>query len=87
VFIAVECGYPPVKDDVIVKGSDFTYSSEGVLFRCRCSNNGQRRQKPVQIQCLSNSSWSVKDFSCSGRCRLDLCIKLFGDCIIRVYCL
>ena len=68
IFAAVECGYPPVKDDVVVKGSNFTYSSEGVLLRCKRSKE-QRRQKPVQINCLSNSSWSVQEFSCSGNVR------------------
>lgn len=61
--LAVSCGYPPVKDDVFVKGSNFKYSSEGVLLRCK---GRQSQQKPVRINCLSNSSWSVQDYSCSG---------------------
>ena len=59
------CEYPAVKDDVIVSGREFTYASKGVRLKCASSQARQTRRN-ARSKCLSDSTWSVQNFTCSG---------------------
>lgn len=58
--------YPEVKDDVSVIGKNFTYASEGVQLKCT-NRRARQRQPSVHSKCLANSTWSARNFSCSGK--------------------
>lgn len=60
------CEYPEVKDDVIVTGKKFTYASKGVLLKC-ANREARKLRRRARSKCLADSTWSVKNFSCSGK--------------------
>ena len=55
-----------MKDDVIVNGNKFTYTSKGIRLKCASSQARQTRRN-ARSKCLSDSTWSVKNFTCSGK--------------------
>ena len=63
---AAVCEYPDLKDDVIVSGSGFTYASKGIRLKC-VSILARQNRKNTKSKCLADSTWSVQNFTCSGK--------------------
>ena len=83
VVTAAVCEYPEVKDDVIVSGKNFAYASEGIRLKC-ASSQARLTRRNTRSKCLADSTWSVKNFTCSSKNALYLHILLMYMCILRM---
>ena len=78
------CEYPEFKDDVIVHVKGFTYASKGIRLRC-VSVLARQTRKNAHSKCLADSTWSVQNFSCSGKIVYSVEIHVYIDsCVLFV---
>ena len=63
---AAVCEFPEVKDDVKVSGNGLTYASKGIRLKC-VSGLARQRRKNARSKCQADSTWSVQNFTCSGK--------------------